>query len=153
MQLGDLISLDYVISNLKAVSKRDALAELTEILARKNESLDKEFVLSVLLEREKMGSTGIGDGVAIPHGKLKNLDRVIISFARSVSGVPFDSVDGKPVHLLFLLLAPQESAGLYLRILAKLSRFLKSPVSREKLLQAQSAQEITDIIRSESEEI
>lgn len=153
MRISDLISADYIITELKANSKPDALSELTDVLVRKNEILNKESVLSILLEREKLGSTGIGDGVAIPHGKLKKLDHVIISFGRSISGVPFDSVDGKPVHLLFLLLAPEESAGLYLRILAKLSRFLKNPVSREKLLQAHSAQEITEVIRSEGEEI
>lgn len=153
MQISELISSDHIITDLKAHSKQDALAELTGVLLSDNKNLDRESVLPILLEREKMGSTGIGEGVAIPHGKLKELDRVIISFGRSVSGVPFDSVDGKPVHLFFLLLAPEESAGLYLRILAKISRFLKNPVFREKLLQAQSAQEITEIIRSESEEL
>lgn len=152
MQIGDLISPDDIITDLQASSKQDALTKLAEVLVRKNKALDTQAILSILLEREKMGSTGIGNGVAIPHGKLKGLDHVIISFGRSISGVPFDSVDGKPAHLLFLLLAPEESAGLYLRILAKLSRLLKNPLSREKLLEAHSAQEITGIIQSEGEE-
>jgi PTS system nitrogen regulatory IIA component len=153
MQISDLISSDHIITNLRANSKQDVLVELAGVLVRKNKILDKETVLSILLEREKLGSTGIGDGVAIPHGKLKGLDQVIVSLGRSLSGVPFDSVDGKPVQLLFLLLAPEESAGLYLRILAKLSRFLKNPVSKEKLLGAKSAEEMAEIIKSESGEI
>ncbi len=149
MQIGDLISSDCVIADLKARSKRDVLEELTDVVVRKNKSLNKEAVLSILLEREKLGSTGIGDGVAIPHGKLKNIDRVMISFGRSSSGVLFDAADGKPVHIFFLLLAPEGSASLYLRILAKISRLLKNPTFREKLRYAASAQEIVEAILSE----
>lgn len=149
MQIGDLISSDCILSDLKAGSKQEVLSELVEAVVRTNKNLDRDLVLSVLLEREKLGTTGIGDGVAIPHGKLKNIDKVLISIGRSLQGVPFDATDSKPVHLFFLLLAPENSASLYLRILAKISRFLKNPAFRERLRYAVSAQEILDIIRSE----
>lgn len=149
MQIVDLITSEGIVTNLRAGSKRGVLSELIDAMTRKNQNLNKELVLSILLEREKLGSTGIGEGIAIPHGKLKNLDRVMISFGRSPSGIPFDSVDGKPVHLFFLLLAPENSASLYLRILAKISRLLKTPALKEKLLCAESAQNVIEAIRSE----
>lgn len=149
MQVVDLITSESIITSLRSGSKRDVLSELIDAVTWKNQKLDRESVLSVLLERERLGSTGIGDGVAIPHGKLKNLDGVMVSFGRSCSGIPFDSVDGKPVHLFFLLLAPENSASLYLRILAKISRLLKNPALKQKLLSAESAQNVIEAIRSE----
>ncbi|HQC23908.1 MAG TPA: PTS sugar transporter subunit IIA, partial [Syntrophales bacterium] len=96
----------------------------------------------VLLEREKLGSTGIGDGIAIPHGKLKGLERLVISFGRSRQGVDFDAIDGKPVHIFFLLMAPESSTGQHLKALAKISRMLKDPGFRSDLMAAENAEEI-----------
>ena len=96
----------------------------------------------MLLEREKLGSTGIGDGIAIPHGKLKGLDRLVISFGRSRQGIDFDAIDGKPVHIFFLLMAPESSTGQHLKALAKISRMLKDPDFRSDLMAAKSAEEI-----------
>ena len=113
--------------------------------------LDLEEVIRVLLEREKLGSTGIGDGVAIPHGKLRGLKDLFISFGRSRGGVEFDSMDGKPVNLVFLLVAPEESVGVHLKTLARISKLLKNPAVRQRLVGASGSQEIYDIIVEEEE--
>jgi len=142
MQITGMIKKDYIIEELKATSKRAVLAELSEILSRDAEGLPPGAMVEVLLEREKLGSTGIGDGIAIPHGKLKNLDRLMISFGRSRQGIDFDAIDGKPVHLFFLLMAPESSTGQHLKALAKISRMLKDPEFRNDLMAATSAEEI-----------
>lgn len=142
MQITGMFKKDYIIEELKATSKRAVLAELSEILSRDAEGLPPGAMVEVLLEREKLGSTGIGDGIAIPHGKLKNLDRLMISFGRSRQGIDFDAIDGKPVHLFFLLMAPESSTGQHLKALAKISRMLKDPEFRNDLMAAAGAEEI-----------
>jgi PTS system nitrogen regulatory IIA component len=99
-------------------------------------------MIEVLLDREKLGSTGIGDGIAIPHGKLKGLDSLVIAFGRSHDGIDFDSIDGKPVHIFFLLMAPESSTGQHLKALAKISRMLKDPAFRSNLMSAKSTEEL-----------
>lgn len=142
MQITDMFEKDYIIEELKATSKRAVLAELSEIFIRDQKGLAPGAMVEVLLEREKLGSTGIGDGIAIPHGKLKGLDRLVISFGRSRQGIDFDAIDGKPVHIFFLLMAPESSTGQHLKALAKISRMLKDPDFRNGLLEAKSAEEI-----------
>lgn len=142
MQITDMFEKDYIIEELKATSKRAVLAELSEIFIRDQKGLAPGAMVEVLLEREKLGSTGIGDGIAIPHGKLKGLDRLVISFGRSRQGIDFDAIDGKPVHIFFLLMAPESSTGQHLKALAKISRMLKDPDFRNGLLEARSAEEI-----------
>ena len=142
MQITDMFEKDYIIEELKATSKRAVLAELSEIFIRDQKGLAPGAMVDVLLEREKLGSTGIGDGIAIPHGKLKGLDRLVISFGRSRQGIDFDAIDGKPVHIFFLLMAPESSTGQHLKALAKISRMLKDPEFRNGLLEAKSAEEI-----------
>ena len=115
--------------SLKARNKRDALAELAGVFAKGKIRVDPEAMLHVLLEREKLGSTGIGDGIAIPHGKIAGLDEMVVAFGRSREGIDFEAMDGKPVHLFFLLMAPENSAGQHLKALAKISRMLKDPSS------------------------
>ena len=104
------------------------------------------FYLEVLLDRERLGNTGIGDNIAIPHGKLPQLSRLMLCFGRSLKGVDFDSMDGKPSHLFFMLLAPVNSAGLHLKALAKISRMLMSQPFRDNLMQAKGAEEIYRLI-------
>jgi len=142
MQITGMLKKDSIIEELQATSKRAVLAELSEILRRDTEGLPPGAMVDVLLEREKLGSTGIGDGIAIPHGKLKNLDRLMISFGRSRQGIDFDAIDGRPVHLFFLLMAPESSTGQHLKALAKISRMLKDPEFRNGLMAATSAEEI-----------
>ena len=142
MQITDMFKKEYIIEALKAKSKRAVLAELSEIFTRDHAGIQSEAMIEVLLEREKLGSTGIGDGIAIPHGKLKGLDSLVISFGRSREGIDFDSIDGRPAHIFFLLMAPESSTGQHLKALAKISRMLKDPEFRNDLLSAKNADEL-----------
>lgn len=147
MKLTDLITIRSVIPNLAARHKKALLEELCTVLANE-ENIDRESLLQVLLEREKLGSTGIGDGIAIPHGKTNIIDKILIAFGRSSEGVEFDSMDGKPTYLFFLILVPEESGGLHLKVLAKISRLLKDSSFREELIAAEDEQAIYKIIEA-----
>jgi len=149
MKISELLRSEAINADLKAKGKGEALAELVDAMMQVQNGLDREEVLRVLLEREKLGSTGIGDGVAIPHGKLKGLKELFISFGRSRGGVEFDSMDGKPVHLVFLLIAPEESVGVHLKTLARISKLLKNAAVRKRLTEASDGQKIYDIILEE----
>lgn len=152
MKITEIIIKDTLIPELQAQDKVTVIKELSEAISQAQPGLNAERVAHILLEREKLGSTGIGSGVAIPHGKLPELEHIIASFGRSSKGIDFDSQDGAPTHLFFVLLAPMNSAGTHLKALAKLSRLLKSAEFRNKLLQAQDASELYDIIHEEDEQ-
>ena len=109
-------------------------------------------MLHVLLDREKLGSTGIGDGIAIPHGKLAGLEEMVVAFGRSRSGIAFEAMDGKPVHLFFLLMAPENSAGQHLKVLAKISRMLKDAGFRKNLLEAKTHDDLVRLISEKDDE-
>ena len=149
MRLEQILKKEYLNSNLQAKNKTEALAELSELVMKGSLKLDKRQVYDVLLQREKLGSTGIGDGVAIPHGKISNLEEVIVAFGRSRKGVAFDAIDGKPVNIFFLLLAPENSTSQHLKILANICRMLKAANFRKKLLDAESNDDLYRIIIEE----
>lgn len=151
MKIVDLLNPAAITADIKATEKNAVLMELTDALIQVESSLDREEVLRVLQERERLGSTGIGEGVAIPHGKLKDLKNLLISFGRSRNGVDFNSMDGKPAHLFFLLIAPEESIGVHLKTLARISKLLKSPAVRRRLLEATDGQELYSIIAEEDD--
>jgi len=153
MNLTEILKRDFILEELEARNQHDVLAELVGVFAKGGVRFDPEAMLQVLLERERLGSTGIGDGIAIPHGKLQGLDEILLSFGRSSEGIDFDAMDGKPVHLFFLLMAPENSAGLHLKILAKISRMLKDPALRNNLLQAKSKEKIWRIIEEQEQKI
>lgn len=153
MKISELLDPAAIVADLNGTGKKEVLAELTDALLKADSSLVRDDVLKVLMERERLGSTGIGDGVAIPHGKLKNIDRLLISFGLSHHGVDFDSMDGKPAHLFFLLVAPEESVGVHLKTLARISKLLKSVVVRERLQSAIDSAEIHRIIAEEEEQL
>jgi len=153
MNISELLSTAAISADLKASSKNEALAELTDAILRVEGSLDRDEVIAVLQERERLGSTGIGDGVAIPHGKLKNIDNLLISFGRSREGIDFDSMDGRPAHLFFLLVAPEESVGVHLKTLARISKLLKNPEIRRRLQEAETSDAIHRIISQEEENL
>jgi len=128
--------------------------KITDILVRDASILDlvstaKDDLLRVLREREALQSTGIGEGVAIPHGKIGGLDRLVASFARSTKGVDFDSIDGQPTQLFFLLVVPEQSGGQHLKALARISRFFRDASFREKLLASGDLDEIFRAIEEE----
>ena len=146
MRLEDFLSEDLVVDDLKANDKRKILDEMVTDLAKKVGGLDRQELLEVLLDREKLGSTGIGYGVAIPHGKVKGLDRILVTFARSKKGVDFQATDEKPVHLFFLIFAPEDSAAGHLKVLSSVSMILKDDSVRKKLKRAKDSAEIYKII-------
>ena len=148
MKIMDILLKDAVILDVESTGKREVLAELSEGAARAEASLDTDRLFQVLLERENLQSTGIGDGVAIPHGKLGGLERLLASFARS-PGVDFAAIDGAPTRLFFLLVVPEQSGGQHLKALARISRFLRDESFREKLLAAASLEEVFAAIEEE----
>jgi PTS system nitrogen regulatory IIA component len=146
MKIADIFKQEFIIEELAAKTKRDVLLELSTAFLRGPYSFDTERVVEILLNREKLGSTGIGDGIAIPHGKLEGLNELILGFGRSTGGIDFQAMDGRPVHLFFLLVAPENSEGQYLKALAKISRMLKEATFRKRLMDADAAAELYRIV-------
>jgi nitrogen PTS system EIIA component len=153
MKLLDILPKESIISELRGRSKHEILEELTDALLKHKPQLDRAQVVEVLLERERLGSTGIGDGIAIPHGKIKDLDQLALSFGRSTTGVDFESMDGKPAHFFFLLVAPENCAGIHLRALAKIARFLKNSTIRKRLGTVKTQDEVAAILQEDEDEI
>ena len=153
MKFSELIYENYIIPEFKGSTKKQVLEELVEALASNKGEIDKVELLNALLEREKLGSTGIGDGVAIPHGKLNGLDNIILLFGKSGQGVDFDAIDRKPVCMVFLLVAPADSAGLHLKALARLSRMLREKEFKNSLLMASDAETLLKIIIDKDENL
>jgi len=143
------LSMDRVMPALEAKGKRDVISELVGALPLSK--VDPERLVQTLMERERLGSTGIGDGVAIPHGKLEEIGQLIAAFGRSSKGVDFDSLDGKPTHLFFLLVAPENSAGNHLKVLARISRLFKDGQFRHALMAARDRENLYRIIREADE--
>jgi len=149
MKLIDILTESSIVADLQAKTKAEALDVLVDAMTKTHKTLNKSDILQVLLEREKLGSTGIGDGVAIPHGKSIALTQIVSGFGLAKRGIDFDSLDGKPAHLFFLLVAPEDSAGAHLKMLARISRMLKNLEFRKRLLGANSQHEIYQIISEE----
>ena len=146
MKIAEVLKKDFILEQLSSRTKGDVLKELADVVLSEQTDYHPGEAVNVLMEREKLGSTGIGDGIAIPHGKLNIVDDLAISFGRSKEGIDFKAMDGKPVYLFFLLLAPENAAGQHLKMLAKLSRMLKDATFRKNLLEAPSKEEIYRII-------
>lgn len=149
MRIAEFLREDLVFPDLAATDKAGVLGELSAGLARAFPGLTAAKLTETLQEREKLGSTGIGEGVAIPHGKLPGIPGLIAAFARSRKGVDFASIDGKPTQLFFVLFAPENSAGLHLKALARISRLFKQPQFRQQILSADGAQSIFRAISDE----
>ena len=149
MKIMDILVRDAVILNLGVRTKREVLGEMAAALAKVEPQIEADRLLEVLLERETLQSTGIGEGVAIPHGKMPGLDRLVASFARSPEGVDFESIDGLPTQHFFLLVVPEHSGGQYLKALARISRFFRDPTFRQQLSEAES---LGDVMRAIEEE-
>ena len=149
MKIMDILVRDALILDLQATQKPEALAELCAALTRAVPELDAARLLQVLREREELQSTGIGEGVAIPHGKLPGLSRLLACFARSPQGVDFESIDGAATHLFFLLVVPENAGGQHLKALARISRFFRDASFRKELEAATSAEEVFRAIEAE----
>lgn len=152
MKLSEILEEDCVIPDLKARDKKGVLEELAETLTLRQPALDKNSLVRVLLERERLGSTGIGDGVAIPHGKFNGVSEPVISFGRSSKGLDFESMDGQPAFLFFLLVAPENSASVHLKALAKIAKILKNSSFRKSLMESKDRKELYQTIIQNDEE-
>lgn len=153
MKITDFLSSQLIIPALASATKEAVLLELSAQLAAAHSEIDERQLVRVLWDREKLGSTAIGDGIAIPHGKLPGVSRVLGAFGRHVGGLDFQSLDGAPTHLFFVLVAPENSAGLHLKALARVSRLLKDGAFRERLLQAGTRDALFALIREEDEKL
>ncbi|XSG83088.1 MAG: PTS IIA-like nitrogen regulatory protein PtsN [Methyloligella sp. ZOD6] len=149
MELGDLIGPDAVVSGLKANGKKQLIQELAT-RAAKLTGLEERDVFDVLLQRERLGSTGLGQGIAIPHGKIAGLNHIIGLFARLGTPLDFDAADGEPVDLVFLLLAPEGAGADHLKALARVSRVLRDNHAREKLRGAKDQSALYAILTEEA---
>jgi PTS system nitrogen regulatory IIA component len=149
MRIEDILAPELVIGSLAATTKAGVLDELASAVAGHYPDIDRGRLVAALDERERLNSTALGEGVAIPHGKLPGLRRVFAVFGRSLAGVDFQSLDGKPTHLFFLLVAPEESAGAHLKALARISRLLKDDAFRARLREAPDAEALYRTIREE----
>lgn len=138
MEIRDLLQPEAVVADLRAANKKQLLQELARHASRITGVNDRK-IFETLLERERLGSTGVGSGIAIPHGKLSDFKRLYGVFARLERGVEFDSIDEQPVDLIFLLLAPEGAGADHLKALARVSRLLRDSTMRDKLRGAESA--------------
>src|SRR5215813_14920913 len=149
MKITDILNEQVIVPVLAGRTKADIIAELAGVVVRQHRDIDRERLVQALEDRERLNSTALGEGVAIPHGKLPGIKRVFAAFARSRQGVDFQSLDGEPTHLFFLLVAPEDSAGAHLKALARISRLLKDPDFRTRLLEAPDAHALWATIRDE----
>src|SRR3954464_7002860 len=149
MKIVDLIKRDMVVPALVATEKRDILEELAHYMAGRHPRIDRATLSRVLIEREQLASTAIGEGVAIPHGKLPSVGEIVACLGRAPGGVDFDSMDGQPTFLFFVLVAPENSTGAHLKALARISRVFKDADFRRRLLAAEDAEAMYHVVAEE----
>ncbi len=151
MKICDVLDRRSILPDLKARNKKGILEELVVPVAE-IAGVSQKDLTKVLMERERLGSTGIGGGIGIPHGKMKNLESLVLGVGLSRKGVDFESLDGQPTHIFFLLITPENNTGLHLKLLARISRILKNEPFKSRLLEAADGDEILGIIKEEDEE-
>lgn len=149
MKITDFLDARKIIPDLKGRDKNEVLKEMADWMASQDPSLDAQRLLASLLERERVSTTAIGEGVAIPHGRMPGVQRVCGIFARSPQGVSFDSLDGGLTYLFFLLVAPEDSTADHLKALARISRLLKDTGFRARLMKEKTREEIFNAIKEE----
>jgi nitrogen PTS system EIIA component len=149
MKVIDILHHDMIVTDLASSGKPDVLSELGVLLARQCSMMTADEITKVLVERERLATTGVGDGVAIPHGKVSGIPGILAAVGISRTGIAFDAVDNLPVHIFFALLAPPDAGGDHLRALAGISRLLKEPEIRDRLMAAREPEEILEIVRED----
>jgi nitrogen PTS system EIIA component len=149
MKIVDLISRDMLVPALAATSKRGILEELAGHIAARHPRIDRATLTRVLIDREALASTAIGEGVAIPHGKLSSVTEIVACLGRAPAGVDFDSMDKQPTYLFFVLVAPEASTGAHLKALARISRVFKDASFRRRLRDAADADAMYQVIADE----
>lgn len=152
MRLIDILTQDCIMPDIKAIGKREALEEMVRGLASMFD-VNREKLLEAILERERLGSTGIGYGVAIPHARLKGVSGIVVIFGRSIKGVEFQAMDERPAHLFFLIAAPEDSNTAHLKVLARISRLLKDAGVRKRLMEASTPEDIYRAIVEEDRKL
>jgi PTS system nitrogen regulatory IIA component len=153
MQITEFLSKKAILPDIKSTKKEDVIKELVDALvdAGDIEKRSRNKLIEALMSRESLGSTAIGQGIAIPHAKSDCVDKLVAAFGLSGKGVDFDSLDGEPAHIFFLLVAPQDSAGPHLKALARISRLLKDKYFRDTLRACEDEKAITRAITQEDE--
>ena len=152
MKIIDFLKEGAIVPDLKATDKENVIKELVTLLKDIGEISDQEKIVEIILEREKLGSTGIGQGIAVPHAKTDQVKQILVAFGLSQKGVNFESLDEEPVYLIFLVLAPVEATGMHLKLLAKIARLLKDKVFRNSLKSCKGKRrEIFQVIEEEDE--
>ena len=146
MKIDEILKKESVIADLVGKNKLEVIQEMTSCLKQNNIIKDDQTLFTTLMEREKLGSTGIGENVAIPHGKSDELTQINTVFARSLGGVDFESLDQKPVHFVCMVIAPAHSTGQHLKALARISRLFKNQALREGILKAEDSNAIYSIL-------
>ena len=149
MKIEEILKKESVIADLLGDSKVKVIKEMTQCLKQNNFIKDDQALFETLMEREKLGSTGIGENVAIPHGKSDEVTQIITVLARSKKGVEFESLDQKPVHFVCMVIAPAHSTGQHLKVLARVSRIFKNQGIREEILKAENSDTIYSILMNE----
>ena len=148
MKLSKFCAEDLISFDLKGKTKNEIIEELVNLASRSKLVKDKDEVLKAVLEREKLVTTGVGYGVAFPHAKTKAIKGIVIAFGRSKSGIDFDAMDKKPVHLFFLIAAPEDAIGAHLNVMARLSYLMKSEKNRDVLMKISSPKELLELLDS-----
>ncbi len=151
MKVLDLLSTNYVISNIKGQSKEEVINELINLFNDDPRVIDLEKVRDAVLEREKIMSTGVGKGFAIPHGKTNAVNDMLAAFGKSDRPIEYDSLDGQPVYLVFLLVGKDNLVSKHIKLLSRISRMMNKDEFREKLIKAKTSDEILEIFRKEEE--
>jgi len=149
MKIDEILKKESVIADLLGDNKVKVIKEMTQCLKKNNFIKNDQALFETLMEREKLGSTGIGENIAIPHGKSDEVTKIITVLARSKNGVEFESLDQKPVHFVCMVIAPAHSTGQHLKVLARVSRIFKNQGLREEILQAESSDAIYSILTNE----
>jgi PTS system nitrogen regulatory IIA component len=148
-ELAEFFHESLCVFDLQATDKRSALTEMVQCVGDRLRFKDRDLLLDMLINRESLGSTAIGKGVAFPHGRSLAIQELTVLFARSVDGIDFDALDGKPTHLFFLIIAPpQDRDNLYLQVLGHLVELIKSPALRKRLMEVSTFSELQETLAS-----
>jgi fructose-specific phosphotransferase system IIA component len=149
MKISDILSTDVIAVNLETTDKEDAIKKVIDLGAKSNKILDLQKVSSTIFEREKLVSTGVGKGFAIPHGKTDSIEDVVAAFAITKDPIDFDSIDGEPVRFIFLLIGKENLLNTHIKLLSRISRLMNKDEFREKLLEAATPEEVLEIFKEE----
>ncbi|MBN8584431.1 MAG: PTS sugar transporter subunit IIA [Ignavibacteria bacterium] len=149
MKISDILSTDVIAVNLETADKEDAIRKVIDLAAKSGKILDKDKVSKTIFEREKLVSTGVGKGFAIPHGKTDAIEDVVAAFAITKEPIDFDSIDGEPVRFIFLLIGKENLLNTHIKLLSRISRLMNKDDFRERLLEAAAPDEVLAIFKEE----